>query len=87
MGATPQSTSAITTGGRSHLCPVSICLKDYGYIVPALIAVAWKRVVGGKEILRITYAATIHNTTLYAMKAYTMKSNGTRAGNIHMSEN
>lgn len=28
---------------------------------------------------------TIHNTTLYAMKAYTMKSNGTRAGNIHMS--
>ena len=67
--------------------PPSICLKDYGYIVPALIAVAWKRVVEGKEIFRITYAPTIHNTTLYSMKSYTTKSNGTRAGSIHMSEN
>lgn len=67
--------------------PPSICLKDYGYIVPALITVAWKRVVEGKEILRITYAPTIYNTTLYSMKSYTTESSGTRAGTIHMSEN
>ena len=37
--------------------PPFIRLKDYGRVaIPALIAVAWKRVTEGKEILRITYA-------------------------------